>query len=219
MKKTNQFSLFLSLVLLSSSVIGAPYISGQVGMVGFGDHDNPYSNITGKDSDIKATGRVAGGYLFDVNNCLKVGLEAGLNGFGKEKFTTTILTDQGNTTLNQTWRRTSVDTLAVLDYQVTPEVNLFAKAGPAFVREKLSQQMVFSTANVSLQGAGSLSNCRVTPKAVIGAGYNVTESVNLNLALSHEFKRDANKFVNNSLYANAMPSSTTLMAGVNFNFA
>lgn len=109
MTKTNKISLLLSLILLSNAAFATPYLSGQVGYMGAGNN-NPFSNIfDGNTYSATYTSRVAAGYLWDVNPCLKVGLETG------------VMTSM-------------VDLLGVVDFYATQKVDVFAKAGTQYIR-------------------------------------------------------------------------------------
>lgn len=198
MKKTNKIVLSLSLLLLSSSAFANPYITGQAGAFGYGKN-NPVKNIFDNDDDIRATARIGGGYQWDMNNCLKLGAEAGFNGFQDIK-------DRDYPLAQAKLSRWSVDALAVADYLVTSDIDLFAKAGPAYVHQKASVNL--------LGNEFSHTHSAIVPKAVIGVGYNVADNVNVNLSLNHEFKRD-----NQDSIFDALPATTSAMVGVKFNFA
>jgi outer membrane immunogenic protein len=206
MKIINKIALILSSLIISAPALAGPYISGQVGAFGYGEKNNPIENLFDNDDEIRATGRLAGGYTWDVNDCLKVGLEAGVNGF--EDVDSSIIFADFNSinVIDLEYSRWSLDALAVVDYQATQKFDLFAKAGPAYVREKVA----IDTFGVEF----SRSHGTVVPKAIVGVGYDVTNNVNLNLSLSHEFKRDNQ----NSIF-DAVPSTTSALVGLQYNFS
>ncbi len=197
MKKTNKLSVILlsTLSICSINAIASPYVSGQFGVYGTSDSNNAYDNLFHNKSRI--TGRIAAGYLWGINPCTELGLESGVQGYQKirEQYTVT----------DATLRRYSIDALGVVDYRPIQYFNVFAKAGAAYVREKIN---VHTTHYDYSSAKGT-----VVPKAVIGAGYDVLENVNVNLSVSQEFKRHGH-FVATL----PMPAATSAMAGVNYRF-
>lgn len=197
MKKTNKLSVILlsTLSICSINAIANPYVSGQFGVYGSSDSNNTYDNLFHYKT--RTTGRIGAGYLWDVNPCTELGLEGGVQGYQKMR-------EQYNIT-DASLRRYSIDALGVVDYRPIQRFDVFAKAGAAYVREKIN----IHTTGYDYSGAKGT----VVPKAVIGAGYDVLENVNLNLSVSQEFKRNSH-FV----AALPMPAATSAMAGVNYRF-
>ncbi|MFI4937096.1 MAG: outer membrane protein [Candidatus Berkiellales bacterium] len=207
MKKTNKISLLLPLILVSSTAYSAPYISGQLGVVGYGNNAI-FKNLFDNDDQYAASGRVAAGYLWDINNCLKMGLETGFT-INSDKNLDTV--DFWNNHIDVDYKRWSADLLGVVDFYATERFDLFAKAGVAYVSEKVEARISNPWGvNVS----GSVSNEKYVPKAVIGAGYNVTNNVNLNVSLNHEFDRNSR-----SDFSLSVPGATSVLAGIKYTFS
>lgn len=200
MKKTNKLSLTLAIALLSSTVYAAPYVSGEVGYFGYGNN-NPFKNMfDNRHSDaIGATGRLSAGYLWDVADCIKLGVEAGFSGNQNVDL-------KVDGTKIAKYKRFGVDALAVADYSVTPEFDVFAKAGATYVHQRITSDLD------AVDFTGSSSH--VVPKAVIGVGYNVSENVNLNMSLNHEFQKRSS----HDSFGSFAPGATSLLAGIKYNF-
>lgn len=197
MKKNYKLSVILlsTFSICSINAMASPYVSGQFGIYGTSDSNNAYDNLFHYKS--RTTGRIGAGYLWSVNPCTELGLEGGVQGYQKirEQYTVT----------DASLRRYSIDALGVVDYRPIQRFNVFAKAGAAYVREKIS----IHTTRYDYSGAKGT----VVPKAVIGAGYDVLENVNLNLSVGQEYKRH-HHFVSTL----PMPAATSAMAGVNYRF-
>lgn len=204
MKKTNKLSLTLALALLSSSLYAAPYVAGEVGYFGYGNN-NPFRNLFSNkyDDAIGATGRLSAGYLWDIADCLKLGVEAGLSGNQNVDL-------KVDGTKIAKYKRFGVDALAVVDYNITSEFDVFAKAGATYAHQRLTSNNEVVDLN-DITG----THARIVPKAVIGAGYNVTENVNVNMSLNHEFQRNTS----NTFFAKSAPGATSLLAGIKYTFS
>ncbi|MCS5712254.1 outer membrane protein [Candidatus Berkiella aquae] len=193
--KTNKISLVLlsTLSLCAIDAIANPYVSGQFGVYGTRDSNNVYDNLF-HSHKARATGRIGAGYLWDVNPCTELGLEGGVQGYQKLR--------ESYNNVEASLRRYSIDVLGVVDYYPTVHgFDLFAKAGAAYIREKATIHLDHFDASAR-KGA-------VVPKAVIGAGYDIINNVNVNLALSHEFKRSNAYF---------FPAATSAMIGAKYTF-
>ncbi len=196
--KTNKISLILlsTLSLCAIDAIANPYISGQFGVYGTRDSNNVYDNLFHSDK-ARSTGRISAGYLWDVNPCVELGVEGGVQGYQKLR--------ENYNNVDASLRRYSVDVLGVVDYYPVQGFDLFAKAGPAYIREKATIHHNHFDA--------SARKGTVVPKAVIGAGYDIINNVNVNIALSHEFKRSNDFFLGNDV-----PSATSAMIGAKYSF-
>lgn len=199
MKVTNKFSLCLiSLFMMFcvSAHADAPYVLGEVGIYGLGENNNLWKNIFDNDEDTKLSARVAAGYLWNVADNTKAGVETGFN------FNQNIKARFDNATLKL--KRHSFDLLGVLDFYPTQAFDVFAKAGAAYAKTELSANY--------LNTNYALSHSTFVPKAVVGAGYDFTKDLNVNLSLAHEFKK------NSSSIFEIIPSSSMLMLGMKYNF-
>lgn len=196
MKKMNSLLkvLFISTLSFSaSSLQAAPYVSGQVGFYGQGNN-NFVDNLFNHNSDRQLTGRVAGGYEWEMDYFYNIGLEVGLNGYKNASVAI------GHTELNLTGHRASADLLGVVNVFATPEINVFAKGGFAYVKQKFP-------AHYQNTPFISIHESNVVPKVEIGTGYNLLDNVNVNFSLNHEFK--------NSDFA---PAASALLVGVQYSF-
>jgi len=203
-------SILLSSVLVVSSTcaLAAPYVSGQLGSYGYGDN-NVFENTFDNEDGHGVTGRLAAGYRWDISEILKIGVEAGINGYQNKNI------DAG--LIDVSLKRFSTDALGVLTVYPTSKFNLFAKGGAAYVRQKLSVSGSMFRLNVREDN--------IVPKAAVGVGYDICPNINVNLSLNHEFNRD--KMVTFVSDTNPMvkvtgPSintgATSVLAGIQYTF-
>jgi opacity protein-like surface antigen len=189
--------------LLSSQVFAGLYVQGQVGAAGIGGNNNFFDNIFDNEFDLKATGRISAGYLWHANPCLKVGLETGFQGYSN----LTIEDSDDFLSASYKYKRSTFDVLGVLDYSANSKINLFAKAGPAYVMQKETISFADNYYNYSFTDSSNV----VVPKAAVGVGYNINPALNVNLSFNHEFKKDSdNKFAG---------SESSILAGVVFKYS
>jgi outer membrane immunogenic protein len=203
MKKTNKISVFLTAALLSQAVFAGPYAAIEAGVNGYGNN-NIYENFFETESN-GPVGRLSAGYLWDLNNRLGVGLETGFSKYFKD------LKVNGrdwwsDSSWNVCYKRWDVDLLGVVDFHATEKFNIFAKAGAAYVNQKISGTIFEQNTTYHLSNS-DIDNI-VSPKAVIGMGYDVTDNVNLNLSLNHTI--DINRDVD--------LGATAVLAGIKYNF-
>ncbi len=119
--KKLSITLFSLLAVFSVSVFAGPYVTGQAGVAGIGENNNLYKNIFSSEKNTHgATGRLGVGYLGNINDDVKLGLETGYQ----------LYQEVGHKKENKS-RRHSFDVLGVADYGLGEDVNLFAKAGAA----------------------------------------------------------------------------------------
>jgi opacity protein-like surface antigen len=186
MNYLNKF-LFCSLIACNSTAYCAPYLSGQIGgaSVPF-SFSTPYSSYQ-IDKTTLVT-RLAIGYLWGENGILQYGIETGYEHLHRVK--------ESSYQITLATHRYQIDALGVIDYFFCKNWDVFAKAGAAYTKQSLSASYEQTTHSVSLD--------KFSPKAVIGVGYNVTSSVNLNLSWEKNF--------NNPL------SGSGLLAGIKYSF-
>ncbi|MGE4349316.1 MAG: outer membrane beta-barrel protein [Candidatus Berkiella sp.] len=198
MKITNKFSLCsiaLFMMFGMNAHADAPYVLGEVGVYGLGENNNIWKNIFDNDEDTKLSARIAAGYLWNVANNTKAGVETGFN------FNRNIKVRYDDVTLK--FKRHSFDLLGVLDFYPTQKFDVFAKVGTAYTKNKISYHY--------LNMSDAASHSTFVPKAVIGAGYDFTKDLNVNLSLAHEFKKNSYSF-------DLIPSSSMFMLGMKYNF-
>lgn len=203
MKKTNKISVFLTAALLSQAVFAGPYAAIEGGVNGYGGN-NIYDNFF--ESEGKGpVGRLSAGYLWDLNDRFQIGLETGFSKYFKDLKANG--TDWWNdTSWNARYKRWDVDLLGVVDFHATERFNLFAKAGAAYANQKTSASIFMQNTTYTYSDTDNI----VSPKAVIGMGYDVTDNVNLNLSLNHTIH--INRRDNSDLGA------TAVLAGIKYNF-
>ncbi len=192
----NKYKIVIGILISAlshSQLMAGPFISGQIGLSGYGDN-NIYKNFDNDHNiNLGGTGRLAAGYLWDLNDFLKLGLEAGAN------VNQNVSIFKSYRGYNIETKRWSIDTLAVADFFVTPQVDMFVKAGFAYVKQSLPGNFWIS------------SNHAVAPKGAAGVGYNITPNVNLNLSLNHEF--------NKSKSFHFRPGASSVLAGIRYSFS
>lgn len=190
--KKTLFSLLATYVLSSTAfacppntLLDSPYVSAQMGV-----SDKPYANYESK----KFVGRVAYGYLWNPNEIVKLGLEAGANMFENNHYV-------GNTGVpasgyQGTVKRFGFDILGVLDFYATQRLDLFAKAGPSYTFQKFKYT---STANEPAKSHKDV----VALKFAVGVGYDVSENINLYLTREFQTKQKHSVLENSTVPADA----------------
>ncbi|MBA2650703.1 MAG: outer membrane beta-barrel protein [Tatlockia sp.] len=150
---------------------------------------------------------VGGGYVgrdFEVSNSLLLGLELGYKYLGQSKY-------KGHTIDNLSFNfiRTdiqvyqhAVDALLTAKYYVWQGLNLYAKAGAAYVRSKTTQASNFNIGSI----AGGLFTedtiWRIKPEFDLGFGYTFGNNLGVNFTYTHIGGVDTNvtglfRFYNN----------------------
>jgi len=169
-------SLFVCSLIFTSPAYCAPYLSGQLGATNATlTYTTPYSFADSHKTTLIS--RIAAGYLWEKNDCLKYGIEAGFENFHSVK--------KDFHQIELKYHQFQIDTLGVIDYYLKKKLDLFAKAGAAYSKQT-------GSAN-TLQASVSASFNKVFPKAVIGVGYDLTHNVNLNISLENNFNYETPK--------------------------
>ncbi len=194
MKNTQKNVLFLSSLVLSSAIYGAPYLNIQGGIVA----SNLDSDFFKGKHETRPTGRISGGFLGCVTDNLQLGMEAGAQAFKNQK---NILHPNAPGHLS----RWSMDVLGVVDFYTSSNLNFFGKAGFAYVRQSTS-------ADISGFQFSHIKNA-IVPEVSLGVGYTLTDNFNVNLSLSNQFSRK------DKTVANSAPSAASMMVGVKYSFA
>lgn len=197
MKITNKIAIVLASILMLGSMNAyatGPYVAAEAGFYGLGSNDNPFKNLFDNDDEVKLAGRVAAGYLWDVAASTKLGLETGFT--KNQNISDTFFGSSVK------FKRHGFDLLGVADFHATDKFNLFAKAGAVYSHNEVA---VGSSSSYI-----SFSENKVVPKAVLGAGYDLSNALNVNLSLAHEFMKSGFE---------GIPSSSMLMLGMKYNFA
>lgn len=195
----NKLSLFVvsTLMLISTNAYTSPYLIGQAGIYGIGTDNHYFKNLLDNEY-IRLTGRVGLGYFWNASKMIKLGVETGWH------FNLGIRDTFGGATFKL--ERRSFDALGVLDLSFANHYDLFFKAGIARVKDKV-------TAHNFYPSTVSLSDHAMTPKIVLGAGYDLSSNVNAHVALTHELKRTNDKYL-----LGVVPSTSSVMAGVIYHF-
>lgn len=193
-----------------------PYVSGALGWVnqtGLIDYD-----VLGK--RVGATlhhkrkhfgGAVAFGYNYDLTSQFGLGVEAGWGYYGKIKITTPGVDDADEFTA---W-----DVAGVGTWHLEPSIDLFVKGGMAEVN---SQSNWLVTSSGGQSNSVIVTANRWKPLAAIGAGYNITPSIQANITYTHIFGDDveadntpAGLFGSND---NQVPRLDSLLIGLTYRF-
>jgi opacity protein-like surface antigen len=185
MKTIKQITFLLSSIfMLVGTSHAAPYVGVELGTYGYGNN-NAFKNIFDNKDNLGLSGRVSGGYLWNTKDCINLGVEAGVNAYDDK---------QDKKQINRS--RMGIDALAVADMYVAPRVDVFAKAGTSYSEQETTNKV---------------SHIRVVrhnfvPKAAVGAGYDLTDNMNLNVSYQHEFQRSQ------------LNAITSVMAGLKYRF-
>ncbi|OGO91448.1 MAG: hypothetical protein A3F10_02185 [Coxiella sp. RIFCSPHIGHO2_12_FULL_42_15] len=168
-------------------------------------------------------GRVNLGYLFSVSNNVLLGLETGYI-YLPETTNTLVTNANPSQTLKQEYNpRYVLDLLGVAKVYVTNQINLFGKAGLAYVSQEYTTSVV-TAGNGALVSSYSTKQ-KVLPEVAVGAGYNITDNLEANITYAHAFGSENNAQITDLTSAtpisnkNVIPSFNTVMAGLNYTFS
>ena len=166
---------------------GSPYTSIQMGVT-----DKPYDNFEGR----KFMGRLAYGYLWNASSRLNYGLEGGVNVHENAHFYTATNAYPRSFSPG-TLKKIGLDALAVLDFYASSKLDIFAKAGPAFVFEKFNYASPVGQPQKSHVDRGAI-------KYAYGAGYDITPKTNIFIVREMQTQRK-----NRELTESMVPISST----------
>ncbi|ODN42316.1 outer membrane protein [Piscirickettsia litoralis] len=169
------------------------YVEGQAGYTLQRKMNVP--TATNKDRK-KIGGRVAIGYNYDINDMFGLGAELGYGYYGKTSYTVPGVTGDA------TAKSTGFDLVVVPTWHINPQFDLFAKAG--LMREKLSGE-----------DAAHGDNTATKVVAGLGAGYNITPALQINMTYQHVF---GNNMDNGATSDSDVPSIDSVFAGVKYTF-
>lgn len=184
---------------------------------GWGALDVPLDSTVGLSGAVSSSqktngfsGRVNVGYLAGVSQNMSLGGEAGYTYLPYTTNTVTMTSEDLTQTFSRKYDpRYVLDLLAVAKFYVTSELNVFGKAGIAYVNQKQT---------VSTEGFYSSStDGKVLPELAVGAGYNIAQNLEANLTYAHAFGDNHESQIVAST-TDYMPSFNTVMAGLNYTF-
>jgi outer membrane immunogenic protein len=207
-----KFKSLLSLALLApaaSFALSTPgaYVQGAIGGTAiFTQNDYSFS------SDVTPTtlsGQLAAGYLWGCDS-LNYGLELGYLYYPSAKINLDVVDANGNN-VNVGYLKidgTNLDLLGVLKYNFDNGFNVFAKAGAAYVDQKIK---------VKIPVAGiinaSVTDHKVAPEVALGVGYQFDQNWGINFTVNTVFAGhigDDNK---------AVSKNGSALVGVSYRFA
>ncbi|RNC78972.1 outer membrane beta-barrel protein [Piscirickettsia salmonis] len=162
------------------------YVEGQAGYTL--QRKLGLSGGTDKDRN-KIGGRVAVGYNYDINDMFGLGAELGYGYYGKTSFKV------GG--VDKDYKSTGIDVVVVPTWHINSQFDVFAKAG--LMRQKLSGDAIGDTGTKVLAG--------------LGAGYNLTPALQVNLTYQHVFGEDMDNGT-----TQGVPSIDSVFAGVRYTF-
>tara|TARA_B100001248_G_scaffold262563_1_gene259446 strand:- start:11042 stop:11641 length:600 start_codon:yes stop_codon:yes gene_type:complete len=140
---------------------------------------------------------IAVGYQFDITDSFSFGPELGYKYVGKS----TVKID-GDEDFSQ--KLDIVDLLGVATYHATDKVDVFGKAGIAVTHDDVSDTVAGQTV--------SDDATRVLPELALGAGYSVTENIQVIGTVSHIFGKAFDDNEKN------VPSVTMATVGLKYMF-
>jgi OOP family OmpA-OmpF porin len=147
------------------------------------DADRVFSGGPGSETVLGIAARAYGGYLWAIPQAqnLQVGVELGYNYYKKNTYSLAgpNASDEWN------YKGHSIDLLGVAKFNLgTSGLNVLAKAGPAYVRQK----MTITENNLGALNTGwAGSESKVKPEAVVGIGYDITKNLDINATYAHIF--------------------------------
>ncbi|ODN42318.1 outer membrane protein [Piscirickettsia litoralis] len=173
------------------------YLEGALGYVNQQDLPNAATGVSKDDKNIG--GRVAVGYMYDLNPMWGIGAELGWGYYGKTEYSA------GGNSLNL--KSTAWDVSAVGTWHINPQFDLFGKAGMAYEDFNGSGTV----------GGQSLSgdNKEWKPLLGIGVGYNFNPNLQLNLTYTHIFGDDMSSGV---ISDSDVATVNSVLLGVRYTF-
>ncbi|OAJ33076.1 outer membrane protein [Piscirickettsia salmonis] len=181
MKALIKLTAITALLISASALAAKP--GAYIGLnLGYGGMDTPSVNFKNKYPDTYSysqssrgfAGRINAGYLWSQDS-LNYGIELGYATYANSKYSMT--NKDGTMTLK--YSGNSLDLLGVIQYNFTPNWNVFGKAGLAYVTQKTSGSNAFK--------AVFKNNNKVLPEVALGAGYEFANGIGLNVTASHIF--------------------------------
>lgn len=192
---------------------GNPYVGFELGMGGLDtpdiSADTPAStntSITGFNLDEKHQGfgyHIYGGYLFNVNNRLSVGPEVGYAMPTENTYTATI--NSLALPISVIYTPTYIDLLASAKLKLSSRFSMIAKLGVASVTQKI---------DVAILGVSQ--GQEIAPEGVLGAAYDVNDSISLTANVDKVFTDGMTK--KNYLNPDEFASITTYNLGMTYAF-
>ncbi len=200
MKKVLIPALLLSTVAV---VNAASFDNGHVYVQGEGGYSalDTDKNINAT-HDIGSFGyAVRGGYEMPLSGPWSLGFEAGYINLGDSTFGAAAVAPG-----EMKFKQQGGDLLATATYHFDNGMNLFGKAGGAWISQK-----------ATLAGVSIGSKDKILPELAAGMGYDVNKNIALTATVNHIFGDSIN--VNTAIPVNAVASSTSVLAGIRFNIA
>ncbi|KLV36953.1 outer membrane protein [Piscirickettsia salmonis] len=165
MKALIKLTAITALLISASALAAKP--GAYIGLnLGYGGMDTPSVNFKNKYPGVHSyshssrgfAGRINAGYLWNQGS-LNYGVELGYATYANSKYSVTNKDD----TRTLKYSGTNIDLLGVIQYNFTPNWNIFAKAGLAYVTQKTSGSNAFKLEFES--------NNKVLSEVALGAGY------------------------------------------------
>jgi len=185
------FSLLIPTASFAISSTPGAYIQGSIGETAI--FELP---ILSGGTPTTLSGRLAAGYLWGCDN-FNYGVEVGGTYYPDAKDSIENLLDYKVDGYN-------IDVLGVLKYNFDSGINLFAKAGAAYVNQKLEL-------SVPYVGLASKTDSRFAPEVAIGVGYQLNDNFDLNLTVNGVFAGAAGN-------DNIATTNGSAMIGVTYRF-
>ncbi|MGJ3495412.1 outer membrane protein A [Piscirickettsia salmonis] len=172
------------------------YVEGALGYVN--QQDLPDLALVSRD-DKNIGGRVAVGYMYDIDPMWGIGAELGWGYYGKTEYSF------GGESFNV--KSTAWDISAVGTWHINPQFDLFAKAGMAY--EDLNGSLTLNGQTISGD------NEEWKPLLAIGAGYNFTPNFQVNLTYTHIFGDDLSS---NNIGDSDVATINSVLLGLRYTF-
>lgn len=202
----NKLAIITGAALLSTSIIGlageAPLapanlnsyayvgVEGGVSKMYF-DHDQLSPSIDEKHDGWDISGRFLVGYAWQVATKVYLGIEAGYSAYAGSEFKGT--TPDGRSGFINI-KGYQVDLLGVVQYNFTNHFNAFVKAGAAYVWQTFDANGSLTLADIGLTVPIEGNQTRgdnAAGKAVVGLGYDFTNTFGITLSYSQLFGTDS----------------------------
>lgn len=153
------------------------------------------------------------GYLASVSQNLLVGAEVGYDYLPTLKST---FTDTAGDSVETKFTSYDFDFMGVAKYYLTDELNIFGKAGAAYMHSKLEAT---TTEGNSSSTVTAKNDGKFEPKVAGGLGYNITPNLEVTAEYDHTFGTNF-KDLNEASTASKsdQPSNNVVLVGLNYYF-
>jgi opacity protein-like surface antigen len=204
-----------------------PYAGFEGGLQGGAKYNSAHLVHQNKESSGWTT-RIFGGTLWESSYHFRHGVEIGLSQY--KTVSNTLHLPQNTQMIHSDVNRKSLDLMAIVDYELDNKINVFAKSGIAYMKQKSqTRSEVFVSDPISAQEANlevvksekyaPIKRNKYVPKAVVGFGYQIAPKQTMDVNYSYAFgKRKAPLFTTSKKHSDVL-AVDSLMLAWNYHFS